>query len=87
VTQSEIIDLTPNVEKFPLGANAHVVDFKPTSPAIMISALRSDGSYYPIEKVEAHAKGIHHLAVSVFVWSKGALLIQKRAAHKFPSKI
>jgi isopentenyl-diphosphate delta-isomerase len=39
-----------------------------------------------MEKMEAHRKGILHRAFSVLIYnSKGELLLQKRAAHKYHS--
>ncbi len=38
------------------------------------------------EKLEAHQKGILHRAISVFIFnSKGELMLQKRAKHKYHS--
>ncbi|MBD7911396.1 isopentenyl-diphosphate Delta-isomerase [Clostridium cibarium] len=38
------------------------------------------------EKIEAHHKGLRHRAFSVFIFnSKGEMLIQKRALHKYHS--
>jgi isopentenyl-diphosphate delta-isomerase len=53
------------------------------SAEIIIPAIAADGSLYPIEKMEAHRRGVLHLAVSVFVLSDGDLLIQQRAAGKY----
>ncbi|MEL6505804.1 MAG: NUDIX domain-containing protein [Pseudomonadota bacterium] len=64
----------------------HVADdwpVAPTSPPIMIPALRADGSQYPVEKIEAHVRGLHHLALSVFLFSGNELLIQRRAESKY----
>lgn len=52
---------------------------------IVIPAIAEDGSYYPIGKLEAHRRGVLHLAVSVFVFAGASLLIQKRAASKYHS--
>ncbi len=49
----------------------------------IIPAIASDGSFYPIGKMQAHREAVLHLAVSVFVFSGDYLLIQKRAAHKY----
>jgi isopentenyl-diphosphate delta-isomerase len=39
-----------------------------------------------IEKMEAHQKGLLHRAFSVFIFnSKGEMLLQKRASHKYHS--
>ena len=49
---------------------------------IMIPAL-VDGTLTPVEKLEAHVKGLRHKAISVFVMDGDHLLIQKRAAGKY----
>ena len=42
-----------------------------------------NGTLQPVEKLEAHQKGLKHKAVSVFVMNKGRVLIQQRAMHKY----
>lgn len=55
-----------------------------SDPPIMIPGIAEDGSLFPVEKIEAHLKGIHHLALSVFVFDEAdRLLIQKRADAKY----
>ncbi|CTQ49161.1 isopentenyl-diphosphate Delta-isomerase [Jannaschia donghaensis] len=49
---------------------------------IMIPAW-VDGTLRPVEKLEAHQRGLKHKAVSVFVMSGDRLLIQKRAQGKY----
>lgn len=49
---------------------------------IMIPAW-VDGTLTPVEKLEAHQRGLRHLAVSVFVIRDGAILIQQRALGKY----
>jgi isopentenyl-diphosphate delta-isomerase len=49
---------------------------------IMIPAW-VDGKLTPVEKLEAHQRGLKHKAVSVFVMAQGRVLIQQRAAHKY----
>lgn len=49
---------------------------------IMIPAW-VDGKITPVEKLEAHEKGLKHKAVSVFVMSRGRVLIQQRALGKY----
>lgn len=49
---------------------------------IMIPAW-VDGTLTPVEKLEAHIKGLRHKAISVFVMDGDRLLIQKRAAGKY----
>lgn len=50
---------------------------------VIIPAIAGDGSLYPVEKMQAHRDGLLHLAVSVFLFDAGLLLIQKRAAGKY----
>lgn len=50
---------------------------------VMIPAIHNDGSLYAIEKMEAHTRAVFHLAVSVFVFSEGELLIQRRSMEKY----
>lgn len=49
-----------------------------------IPAIADDDSLYPVEKMDAHRRGLLHQAVSVFVFDAiGRLLIQRRAAGKY----
>ncbi len=48
-----------------------------------IPAVAADGSLYPVDKLQAHVKGLLHLAVSIFVFDGDLLLIQKRASTKY----
>ncbi|TYC61778.1 isopentenyl-diphosphate Delta-isomerase [Rhodobacterales bacterium] len=50
---------------------------------IIIPAIAGDGSLYPVEKLDAHVRGLLHLAISVFVFDGDDLLIQRRAATKY----
>lgn len=50
---------------------------------IIIPAIAGDGSLYPVEKMDAHVRGLLHLAVSVFVFDGDRLLVQRRAAAKY----
>jgi isopentenyl-diphosphate delta-isomerase len=50
---------------------------------ITIPAIAEDGSLYPVEKLEAHRKGLLHLAISAFVFDGDRLLIQRRADSKY----
>lgn len=52
---------------------------------ILISGIAADGSLYRVEKMEAHRRGDLHLAVSVFAFRRGRLLIQRRAMGKYHS--
>ncbi len=49
---------------------------------IMIPAW-VNGELKPVEKLEAHQKGLKHKAVSIFVLNKGRVLIQQRAMSKY----
>jgi len=42
-----------------------------------------EGRLVPVEKLEAHRRGLRHKAVSVFVLSGDRVLIQRRAAGKY----
>lgn len=50
--------------------------------SIMIPAWEN-GVLKPVEKLEAHERGLKHKAVSVFVMNKGRVLIQQRAMGKY----
>jgi isopentenyl-diphosphate delta-isomerase len=50
-----------------------------------IPAIAPDGTLHPVSKLEAHRLGLHHVAVSVFVFCGDKLLIQRRAAGKYHS--
>jgi isopentenyl-diphosphate delta-isomerase len=53
----------------------------------LIPAIAGDGRLFPIGKLEAHRRGVFHLAISVFVFCQNSskLLIQRRAAGKYHS--
>ena len=51
----------------------------------IIVGLDDDGGRYPIGKLDAHRKSTRHLAISVFVFRDGRLLLQQRAAGKYHS--
>ncbi|WP_145103445.1 isopentenyl-diphosphate Delta-isomerase [Cereibacter sediminicola] len=42
-----------------------------------------DGRLMPVEKLEAHQRGLRHKAISVFVMAGESVLIQRRAAGKY----
>lgn len=52
----------------------------------LIPAIDAAGRLYPVEKLTAHRAGLHHLAVSVFVFCGEELLIQQRAYGKYHSE-
>lgn len=41
------------------------------------------GTLRPVDKLDVHRRGLRHKAVSVFVMSDGAILLQRRAAGKY----
>jgi isopentenyl-diphosphate delta-isomerase len=51
----------------------------------MITAVREDGSVYPVEKLAAHVRDLPHLAVSVFIINGRHMLLQQRAEGKYHS--
>jgi isopentenyl-diphosphate delta-isomerase len=58
---------------------------RPKAPRdeIRIPAIAADGTLFPVEKMEAHRKGLQHLAISAFVFDGDRLLIQRRALSKY----
>lgn len=52
------------------------------APPDMIPAW-VDGALRPVEKLEAHRRGLRHPAVSVFLFRGGDLLLQRRALGKY----
>jgi len=42
-----------------------------------------DGRLQPVDKLEAHRRGLRHKAISVFVVREGEVLIQRRALSKY----
>lgn len=50
---------------------------------ITIPAIAADGSLYPVEKLDAHRRGLRHLAISAFVFDGDHLLLQRRADAKY----
>ena len=49
---------------------------------IMIPAW-IDGTLQPVEKLEAHKRGLKHKAISVFVFHNDKILLQRRALGKY----
>ena len=79
----EVLYLTPDATDGPDSAAMSTCTLEPSDPAIMIPGISDDGSLFPIEKIEAHIKGVHHLALSVFIFDGDELLIQRRADSKY----
>jgi isopentenyl-diphosphate delta-isomerase len=44
-----------------------------------------DGRLVPVDKLDAHRRGLRHKAVSVFVYARDEMLIQRRAPGKYHS--
>jgi len=42
-----------------------------------------DGTLTPVEKLEAHQKGLRHKAISVFLMRDDHVLLQRRALSKY----
>lgn len=42
-----------------------------------------DGTLQPVEKLEAHRRGLRHKAISVFILRGGDVLLQRRALGKY----
>lgn len=52
--------------------------------ARLIPAIAPDGERYPVDKLDAHRRGLLHDAVSVFLFdAAGNMLLQRRAAAKY----
>ena len=79
----EVLYLTPDAAEGPDPEAFSSLAIEPGVPPIMIPGIHEDGTLFPIEKIEAHVKGIHHLALSVFIFDGDELLIQKRAETKY----
>ncbi len=54
-----------------------------TPPAPALIPAWVDGVLVPVDKLEVHRRGLRHPAISVFVLSRGQLLLQQRAASKY----
>lgn len=53
--------------------------------ATTIQGLDGNGRAFPVEKIDAHRRGVRHRAVSAFVFDGDALLLQRRALDKYHS--
>ena len=51
----------------------------------IITAIDDHGHLYPIGKLDAHILNVPHLAISVFLFNEGRLLMQQRADSKYHS--
>ena len=49
----------------------------------VIPAIGPDGGRFPVDKLEAHRRGLLHDAVSVFIFDGEDMLLQRRAAAKY----
>lgn len=55
----------------------------PSDDRRTIAAIAEDGSRFPIDKMEAHERGVLHDAISVFIFDGEDMLIQQRAESKY----
>ncbi len=51
----------------------------------VITAIDTNGELYPINKWDAHVRNVPHLAVSIFLFNRGRMLLQQRADSKYHS--
>lgn len=79
----DVLYLKPDVPDQSVDLSVVPHDIKPSDPAIMIPGIDDTGTFYPVEKIEAHVKGLHHLALSIFIFDGDELLIQRRAFNKY----
>ena len=79
----EVLYLTPDDMGGPqMEAGTHSI-LNSSEPGILIPGISPDGQFFAVEKMRAHREGIHHLALSVFVFDGEELLIQRRAIDKY----
>lgn len=50
-----------------------------------IAAIDVDGKLFPAEKLKVHEDGTQHLAISIFLFLDGKMLLQRRANGKYHS--
>ncbi|MFK7861266.1 MAG: isopentenyl-diphosphate Delta-isomerase [Granulosicoccus sp.] len=62
-----------------------MLDVQSQTKKEVITAIRADGELYPINKWDAHVLNVPHLAVSVFLFNRGRMLLQQRADSKYHS--
>lgn len=79
----EVLYLTPDAPDGPDREDMEACELPATNPPIMIPGIRADDSLYPVEKIRAHVEGLHHLALSVFIFDGNELLLQRRAFDKY----
>ena len=56
-----------------------------TSTDIYITAIDDSGKQFPVEKLKAHQDATQHLAISIFLFLDGKMLLQRRASGKYHS--
>lgn len=79
----EVLNLTPDTTGITDNRSELTASVSPSNPPIMIPGINEEGELFPIEKIKAHLDGIHHLALSVFIFDGDELLIQRRAEGKY----
>lgn len=67
------------------GSEATLRDIRQQTEREIITAIDDQGDLYPIGKLDAHVRNVYHLAISVFLFNQGRLLMQKRADSKYHS--
>lgn len=65
--------------------SASVVNKQQRADPEIITAINDLGQLYPIGKLDAHVRDVRHLAISVFLFNAGRLLMQQRADGKYHS--
>ena len=62
-----------------------MLDVQSQTKKEVITAIGDNGDLYPISKWDAHVLNVPHLAVSVFLFNRGRMLLQQRANSKYHS--
>lgn len=62
-----------------------MLDVQSQTKKEVITAISDNGDLYPISKWDAHVLNVPHLAVSVFLFNRGRMLLQQRADSKYHS--
>ena len=62
-----------------------MLDVQKQTEKEVITAIGDNGDLYPINKWDAHVQNVPHLAVSVFLFNRGRMLLQQRADIKYHS--
>ena len=52
---------------------------------LLIPAIDQNGELFPVEKFKAHQDATQHLAISIFLFMNGRMVLQRRASAKYHS--